>query len=62
MLFSDVGYSVVYINEHINYLENFDRPCYHEMCDTTKGLDLSYGTTIMKIAVETVAQIANYRT
>jgi len=59
-LISDIGYPIVYINEHINYLQNFDRPCYHESCDLSKTLDLDYGVTLLKIAIETVAQISIY--
>jgi len=56
--FSDAGFPVVLINEHLNYYENFGRPCYHEMCDLSDTIDWEYGTSVSKVVIETVAQLA----
>ncbi len=54
IIFSDAGYPVILINEHINKLENIDRPHYHQMTDTISRMDFFYATSIAKIAIETV--------
>lgn len=58
LIFSDAGYPVVLFNEHINRLENLDRPHYHQSTDVASTLDLDYATTIVRSAILTVAQLA----
>jgi len=58
IIFSDVGVPVILINEHINRLDNFGRPHYHQTTDQTWTLDIPYGATVARVAIETVAQAA----
>lgn len=57
-VFSDAGFPVVFLNEHINDLENINRPHYHQMSDTMEKVDLNYATSIAKIAIETAARLS----
>ncbi len=61
LMYSDAGYPVILINEHLNYWHNFGRPGYHTSQDTVELLDQDYGATIAMIVIETVAQLANAR-
>ncbi|MBL9006385.1 MAG: M28 family peptidase [Myxococcales bacterium] len=61
LIFADAGYPVVLFNEHINRLENLDRPHYHQSTDVTSTLDLDYAATIVRSAILTVAQLAAQR-
>ena len=58
LIFSDAGYPVVLFNEHINRLENLDRPHYHQSTDTPSTLDIDYASTIVRSAIQTVAALA----
>jgi len=55
--YSFSGWPTILINEHINYYENFDRPYYHESTDTYVNLDTLYGTSVARVAIQTVAQL-----
>jgi len=61
LVFSDAGYPVILLNEHLNYLENLDRPHYHQTSDRSDTLDWSYGTSIVKVAIETAARLAEVK-
>lgn len=58
IVFSDAGYPVILLNEYINKLENLGRPHYHETSDLSDKLDWQYATSIVKIAIETAARLA----
>lgn len=58
LIFSDAGYPVILLNEHINPLENLDRPGYHQSSDSPDQIDWAYATAIAKVAIETVARLA----
>lgn len=58
IIFSDAGYPVILLNEYINKLENLNRPGYHEASDTTDKIDWDYATSIVKVAIETAARLA----
>ncbi len=58
LIFSDAGYPVVYLNEHINRLENFWRKGYHHTTDNSKKMDWSYASDIGKVAIQTAATLA----
>lgn len=58
VVLSQIGYPVVLFNEHINRLENLDRPFYHQSTDLLETLDIEYGASIARIATETIAQLA----
>lgn len=57
--FTKNGFPVVLLNEHINLYQNFDRVGYHDSLDTSKLIDWDYGTSVAKVAIETVAQLAS---
>lgn len=61
LIFSESGYPVVYLNEHMNKLENFYRKGYHHSTDTSKKIDWAYATDIGKVAIETAAELAEAR-
>lgn len=56
VILSDTGYPAVLINEHINRHENFNRPFYHQSTDLSDTVDVAYGATIAKVAIELVAK------
>lgn len=58
LLFSDSGYPVILLNEHMNRLENLNRIGYHHTTDTSKKIDWGYVTTVAKTAIETTARLA----
>ncbi|MEI8311889.1 MAG: M20/M25/M40 family metallo-hydrolase [Verrucomicrobiota bacterium] len=58
LIFSDAGYPVVYLNEHINRLENFWRKGYHHTTDNSKKMDWDYASDIGKVAIQTAAALA----
>jgi len=58
LIFSEAGYPVVYLNEHINRLENFFRKGYHHTTDTSKKMDWNYASDIGKVAIQTAAAMA----
>lgn len=55
LIFSEAGYPVVYLNEHMNRLENFFRKGYHHTTDTSKKMDWIYASDIGKVAIQTAA-------
>ncbi len=58
LLFSDTGYPVVLLNEHMNRLENLNRVGYHHTTDTSRKIDWEYAASIAKTAIETVARLS----
>jgi hypothetical protein len=58
LIFGDAGWPVILINEHINRLENRDRPNYHQTTDSLANFDAGYGATLAKVAIETAARLA----
>lgn len=58
IIFSDAGYPVVLINEHLNALENIDRTGYHDTHDTSELIDWHYASSISKTVIEAIAQTA----
>lgn len=58
LIFSEAGFPVVYLNEHMNRLENFWRKGYHHTTDNSKKMDWDYAGDIAKVAIETVAVLA----
>jgi len=58
LIFSEAGYPVVYLNEHMNRLENFFRKGYHHTTDTSKKMDWNYASDIGKVAIQTAANMA----
>jgi peptidase M28-like protein len=58
-IFSQLGYPVLLFNEHLNALENLDRPHYHEMTDTSDKLNWDYALSIARVAIETAARLAD---
>jgi hypothetical protein len=57
VIFTDSGFPVVLLNEHINKLENLNRPHYHQLSDTPDKIDFRYATEIVKTAIETAARV-----
>jgi hypothetical protein len=62
IVFSDLGFPTLLLNEHINYWENLDRPYYHQTTDLPETLDFGYAIGITKVAIETVARLAEVPT
>ncbi|MBI3558215.1 MAG: M28 family peptidase [Deltaproteobacteria bacterium] len=58
IVFSNAGYPVILLNEHINGIENLNRPHYHSTSDSVKFLDFSYAASIARVAIETAARLA----
>jgi len=58
LLFSDTGYPVVLLNEHMNRLENLNRVGYHHTTDTSRKIDWEYAASIAKTAIETAARLS----
>jgi hypothetical protein len=58
IIFSEAGYPVILLNEHINRFENIDRKHYHETTDTASNMDIEYASGITKVAIETTARLA----
>lgn len=59
LIFSEAGYPVVYLNEHLNRLENLFRKGYHHTTDTSRKMDWRYATDIGKVAIQTAATMAD---
>jgi hypothetical protein len=57
IIFSEPGYPVILLNEHVNRFENKDRPYYHDMGDTADKMDFEYAAGIAKVAIETTAVV-----
>jgi hypothetical protein len=58
LIFSDAGYPVILLNEHMNRLENLNRVGYHHTTDTSLKIDWGYVTSVVKTAIETVARLS----
>jgi hypothetical protein len=58
LIFSENGYPVILINEHLNYFFNLDREGYHDCTDTSSRINFDFAIGIAKIAIETVARLA----
>jgi hypothetical protein len=58
LIFSDNGYPVVLLNEHMNRLENLERWGYHHTVDHTGMMHFPSAELIAKIAIETAARLA----
>ena len=58
LIFSHAGYPVILVNEHINKLENMNRPHYHQTTDLSGTLDWDYAVAVSKTAIETAARLA----
>jgi hypothetical protein len=58
IIFADAGWPVILINEHINRLENRDRPNYHMTTDSIANFDTDYAVLLAKVAIETTARLA----
>ena len=61
IIFATAGYPVILLNEHINRLENFERPHYHRSTDLPRTLDFEYAEAIVKTAIEAAARLASAR-
>ena len=59
LLFSDMGYPVILLNEHMNRLENLNRVGYHHTTDTSLKIDWEYVTSVARTAIETAARLAH---
>ncbi len=58
LLFSDTGYPVILLNEHMNRLENLNRVGYHHTTDTSRKIDWEYASSVARTAIETVARLS----
>jgi hypothetical protein len=61
IVFSQMGYPVILLNEHLNRVHNLMRAGYHDTTDTIDRIDWEYATAIGKIAIETTARLAATR-
>jgi len=61
LIFSEIGYPVVLLNEHMNARENLEREGYHDTKDRSEILDWEYATVITKVAIATAARVAESR-
>ena len=59
IIFSENGYPVVLINEHINYYTRLMRDAYHETSDTSDRINFEFAVKLTKISIETVARLAD---
>jgi len=58
IIFSENGYPVVLINELVNYYTRLLRDGYHRMSDTSDKINFGYAVSLTKVAIETVARLA----
>jgi len=58
IIFSENGYPVVYINEHLNYYTRLMRDAYHDTSDTSDRMNFDFAVKITKLSIETVARLA----
>lgn len=61
LIFSDAGFPVVLLNEHMNRLENLNRVGYHHTTDDSRKMDWKYASFIARVAIETAARMAGAR-
>lgn len=57
IIFSDAGYPVVLLDEHINAL-HIEHPHYHQSSDVPANVDFAYATALARVAIETALRIA----
>jgi len=58
IIFSENGYPVVLVNEYLNYYTRLLRNGYHTVADTSAKINFDYAVAITKVAIETVARLA----
>jgi hypothetical protein len=58
IIFSENGYPVVLINEHLKYYTRLMRAAYHDMGDTSDKVNFPFAVAITKVVIETVARLA----
>lgn len=58
VVFASSGWPTILFNEHINLQQNFDRPYYHRTGDTVDHLHVAYGSSVARVAIAAVAQLA----
>ena len=61
IVFRNMGFPVILLNEHLNRLHNLRRDGYHDSTDTVARIDWSYATAVARVAIELVAQLADAR-
>jgi hypothetical protein len=59
LIFSENGYPVLYINEHLNYFTKLMRDAYHDTSDTSDRMNFPFAVKLTKISIETVARLAD---
>jgi Zn-dependent M28 family amino/carboxypeptidase len=59
LIFSDSGYPVILLNEHLNYLENLNRAGYHQTTDTSTKVDFGFASAIARVAIQTALSLSN---
>ena len=59
VIFADVGFPVVLVNEHLNYYSTLMREAYHDSTDTSHIINFDYAVAVTKVAIETVARLAS---
>jgi len=59
LIFSENGYPVVYINEHLNYYTKLMRDAYHDTSDTSDRMNFDFAVKLTKVSIETVARLAD---
>jgi len=59
LIFSENGYPVVYINEHLNYYTKLMRDAYHDTSDTSDRMNFPFAVKLTKLSIETVARLAD---
>ncbi len=57
IVFSNLGYPVVFINEHIHAGKK-DNPHYHMSTDVVEHVDVEYASDLAKVAIETARRIS----
>jgi len=57
--FTTLGFPGMLINEHINLYQNFNRVGYHDTSDTSALINWDYGTSVAKIAIQTIKTLSS---
>lgn len=58
VIFDEMGFPSLLINEHINLHQNFNRPYYHQSGDMPNHLNTEYGSRVAKLAISGIASLA----
>ncbi len=58
IIFSENGYPVVLVNEHLNYFTRLMRAAYHDMGDNSSKMNFGYAVSITKLSIEMIARLA----